>query len=122
MDEVTIAYMKEHSQKDYTIYEADEDAEYDAEYTIDLDTLEPTIAFPHLPENTKTVKEAGEVKIDQVVIGSCTNGRISDLFIDCIVLLGVFFHIGNRYFIHRKNTIFCSCLNRHICNSKSIIH
>ncbi len=88
VDEVTIAYMKEHSQKDYTIYEADEDAEYDAEYTIDLDTLEPTIAFPHLPENTKTVKEAGEVKIDQVVIGSCTNGRISDLRTAAAVLKG----------------------------------
>ncbi len=88
VDEVTIAYMKEHSQKDYTIYEADEDAQYDAEYTIDLDNLEPTVAFPHLPENTKTVKEAGEVKIDQVVIGSCTNGRISDLRAAAAVLKG----------------------------------
>ena len=60
---------------------ADEDAEYDEDVcTIDLNTLEPTVAFPHLPENTKTVKEAGEtLSIDQVVIGSCTNGRIEDL-------------------------------------------
>lgn len=79
VDEKTITYMKEHSQKEYTIYEADEDAEYDETYTIDLGSLKPTVAFPHLPENTKTVDEAGEVKIDQVVIGSCTNGRISDL-------------------------------------------
>ncbi|MCH5272717.1 MAG: 3-isopropylmalate dehydratase large subunit [Lachnospiraceae bacterium] len=79
VDELTIAYMKEHSVKPYTVYEADADAEYDETYVIDLDTLEPTVAFPHLPENTKTVKESGEVKIDQVVIGSCTNGRIGDL-------------------------------------------
>ncbi|MCI8752966.1 MAG: 3-isopropylmalate dehydratase large subunit [Lachnospiraceae bacterium] len=79
VDDKTIAYMEEHSNKQYTIYEADEDAVYDEEYTIDLSVLEPTVAFPHLPENTKTVSEAGEVKIDQVVIGSCTNGRIEDL-------------------------------------------
>ena len=79
VDELTIAYMEEHSKKPYKVYEADEDAVYDETYTIDLSRLEPTVAFPHLPENTKTVKEAGEVKIDQVVIGSCTNGRIGDL-------------------------------------------
>ena len=62
------------------IYEADEDAVYDEEYTIDLGALRPTIAFPHLPENAKTIDEIKEaVKIDQVVIGSCTNGRIGDL-------------------------------------------
>lgn len=86
VDEQTIAYMKEHSQKAYTVYEADEDAEYDAEYTIDLSGLKPTVAFPHLPENTKTVDEAGEVRIDQVVIGSCTNGRIEDLRVAAEVL------------------------------------
>ena len=79
VDEKTIAYMEEHSKKKYTIYEADEDAEYDETVTIDLSTLESTVSFPHLPENTKTVKEAGEVLIDQVVIGSCTNGRIEDM-------------------------------------------
>lgn len=79
VDEKTIAYMEEHSKKKYTIYEADEDAEYDETITIDLSTLESTVSFPHLPENTKTVKEAGEVLIDQVVIGSCTNGRIEDM-------------------------------------------
>ncbi len=79
VDETTIAYMKEHSTKPYKIYEADEDAVYDESYTIDLSQLETTVAFPHLPENTKTVKEAGDIKIDQVVIGSCTNGRIGDL-------------------------------------------
>ena len=71
--------MKEHSTKEYKVFEADEDAEYDEVIKIDLSTLKPTVAFPHLPENTKTVDEAGDVTIDQVVIGSCTNGRISDL-------------------------------------------
>lgn len=88
VDELTEAYMKEHSTKAYTKYEADEDAEYDETYTIDLSTLEPTVAFPHLPENTRIVAEAGEVKIDQVVIGSCTNGRIEDLRIAAKVLEG----------------------------------
>ena len=88
VDDQTIAYMKEHSKKSYTIYEADEDAEYDEIYTIDLSTLEPTVAFPHLPENTRQVKDAGEVKIDQVVIGSCTNGRIEDLRVAAKVLEG----------------------------------
>ncbi len=86
VDEQTIAYMKEHSQKEYTVYEADADAEYDAEYTIDLSALKPTVAFPHLPENTKTVDDAGEVSIDQVVIGSCTNGRIEDLRVAAEIL------------------------------------
>ena len=79
VDERTIEYMNEHSTKEYTVYEADEDAEYDAVYDIDLSTLKSTVAFPHLPENTKTIDEITEpVKIDQVVIGSCTNGRFSD--------------------------------------------
>lgn len=88
IDDQTIAYMKEHSQKEYKIFEADEDAEYDEVIKIDLSTLKPTVAFPHLPENTKTVDEAGEVTIDQVVIGSCTNGRISDLREAASVLKG----------------------------------
>ena len=88
VDDKTIAYMEEHSTKKYTVYEADEDAVYDEEYVIDLSKLEPTVAFPHLPENTKTVKEAGDVKIDQVVIGSCTNGRIEDLRTAAEILKG----------------------------------
>lgn len=79
VDDQTLAYIKEHSEKPFTVYEADDDAEYDAVYDIDLSELKPTVAFPHLPENTKTVDEIKEpVKIDQVVIGSCTNGRFSD--------------------------------------------
>ena len=79
VDELTAAYMKEHSKRPFVTYEADADAEYDREYTIDLSALKPTVSFPHLPENTKTIDEVGEVKIDQVVIGSCTNGRMEDL-------------------------------------------
>lgn len=79
VDDLTVDYMKEHSTKAYKAYEAEADAIYDEEYTIDLGTLKPTVAFPHLPENTKTIDNVGEVKIDQVVIGSCTNGRISDM-------------------------------------------
>ncbi|MCR4961136.1 MAG: 3-isopropylmalate dehydratase large subunit [Lachnospiraceae bacterium] len=89
VDELTEAYLKEHAKRSYKVYEADADAEYDEEYTIDLSTLKSTVAFPHLPENTKTVDEIGEpVKIDQVVIGSCTNGRIDDLRIAAKVLSG----------------------------------
>ncbi len=88
VDDVTIAYMKEHSTKEYTVYEADEDAVYDETYTIDLSTLKPTVAFPHLPENTKTIDEVGDIKIDQVVIGSCTNGHITDLRIAARIMKG----------------------------------
>lgn len=88
VDDQTIEYMKEHSIKEFKTYEADEDAEYDEVYTIDLSTLKSTVAFPHLPENTKTIDEVGEVAIDQVVIGSCTNGRIDDLRIAAKVLEG----------------------------------
>lgn len=89
VDDLAIAYMKEHSTKQYTVYEADEDAVYDEEYTIDLSSLRPTVAFPHLPENTKTIDEIKEdIHIDQVVIGSCTNGRIEDLRCAAKVLKG----------------------------------
>lgn len=88
VDEKTIEYIKEHSTKPYQIFCADEDAVYDETYTIDLSSLKPTVAFPHLPENTKTVEEAGDIKIDQVVIGSCTNGRISDIRAAAKVLEG----------------------------------
>ena len=86
VDEKTVEYMEEHSAKKYTIYEADEDAVYEKEYTIDLSSIEPVVAFPHLPENTKKVSEAGEILIDQVVIGSCTNGRIEDLRVAAEIL------------------------------------
>ena len=90
VDEATLEFCRKHSKKTPVVYEADADAVYDAEYTIDLATIRPTVAFPHLPENTKTVDEIGdtEVKIDQVVIGSCTNGRMEDLRIAHEILKG----------------------------------
>ena len=88
VDDLTREYMKEHSTKEFTEYSPDEDAVYDEEYTIDLSELKPTVAFPHLPENTKTIDNVGDVKIDQVVIGSCTNGRIEDMRIAAKILEG----------------------------------
>ena len=79
VDEKAKEYMNEHSTKAYRLYEADEDAVYDEKQVIDLSSLRPTVAFPHLPENTRTIDEVGDIQIDQVVIGSCTNGRIDDL-------------------------------------------
>lgn len=88
VDDLAVQYMKEHSQKDFTVYQADEDAEYERSYTIDLSQLKPTVSFPHLPENTKTVDEAGDIAIDQVVIGSCTNGRMDDMRVAARILKG----------------------------------
>ncbi len=79
VDEQTIAYMQERTDRPFVAYKADEDAVYDETYEIDLSTITPTVAFPHLPENTKTFDEIGDIKIDQVVIGSCTNGHYKDL-------------------------------------------
>ena len=79
VDEQTLAYVKEHSDRAPVVYEADPDAVYDETYDIDLSEIKSTVAFPHLPENTKTIDEVGEVKIDQVVIGSCTNGQYKDI-------------------------------------------
>jgi 3-isopropylmalate/(R)-2-methylmalate dehydratase large subunit len=78
VDKITLEYIAKHSTKKPEVFEADKDAEYDEVYNIDLSKIEPTVAFPHLPSNTKTFDEIGEIKINQVVIGSCTNGRYSD--------------------------------------------
>ena len=88
VDDVTRDYMKEHSKRPFTEYEADPDAEYDEEYTIDLSALKSTVSFPHLPENTRTIDEVGDIKIDQVVIGFCTNGRMDDLRTAAEILKG----------------------------------
>ena len=79
VDEVTKAYLKGRSQREPVYYEADPDAEYEKTIEIDLSTLEPTVSYPHLPENTHLASEGKEIKIDQVVIGSCTNGRLEDM-------------------------------------------
>ncbi|WP_294392435.1 3-isopropylmalate dehydratase large subunit [uncultured Clostridium sp.] len=88
VDDKTEEYLKEHAYREWNKYEADEDAEYDEVYEIDLSTLRPTVSFPHLPDNTRTIDNTGDVKIDQVVIGSCTNGRISDLRVARDILKG----------------------------------
>ena len=88
VDDITIEYIKEHSERTPVIYKADEDAEYDEVIEINLSEIKPTVAFPHLPENAKTFDEIGEVKIDQAVIGSCTNGRLEDLITAAEILKG----------------------------------
>ena len=112
VDDLAIAYMKEHSNREYKIYEADEDAVYDEEYTIDLSTLRPTIAFPHLPENTKTIDEiTGDVRIDQVVIGSCTNGRMDDMRTAAEILKGKHVADGVRcIIIPATQAIYLQCM------------
>lgn len=79
VDDKTLEYVREHSKRPPKIFKADADAKYSRVIEIDLAEIKPTVAFPHLPENTRTIDEVGEVRIDQVVIGSCTNGRIEDL-------------------------------------------
>lgn len=88
VDETTMQYLEAHATREFTVYKADEDAEYDEVYTIDLSELKPTVSFPHLPENTRTVDEAGGIRIDQSVIGSCTNGRIGDMRAAAAVMKG----------------------------------
>lgn len=88
VDDITLEYIKEHSERTPVIYKADEDAEYDEVIEINLSEIKPTVAFPHLPENAKTFDEIGEVKIDQAVIGSCTNGRLEDLIAAAEILKG----------------------------------
>ena len=86
VDEKTMEYVKGRVSHKFSVYEADPDAEYESTVEIDLSTLEPTVALPHLPSNTTTAKAVSGLKIDQVVIGSCTNGRISDLRIAAEIL------------------------------------
>jgi 3-isopropylmalate/(R)-2-methylmalate dehydratase large subunit len=88
VDEQTLAYVREHSDRSPVIERADSDAEYEKTFTIDLARVPLTVAYPHLPSNTRPVAEARDVPIDQVVIGSCTNGRLSDLRAAAQVLRG----------------------------------
>ena len=88
VDNQTIEYLKDIVKRDYTIFKADDDAVYEKEYDIDLASIEPTVACPHLPENTKDAKELKDIKVDQVVIGSCTNGRLSDMATAANILKG----------------------------------
>lgn len=79
VDDKTIEFMKQHSIKEYKVFKPDSNANYEKEYLIDLSTIRPTVAFPHLPDNTRKIDDVGEINIDQVVIGSCTNGRMEDM-------------------------------------------
>ena len=88
VDEETLTYVKAHSSKEPRVFQADPDAEYEKVYEIDLSKIEQTVSFPHLPENARTFKDIPEVRIDQAVIGSCTNGRLEDLVVAAEVLKG----------------------------------
>ena len=88
VDEVTLEYVKGRVNRPFNVYKADEDAEYEETYVIDLSAIEPTVACPHLPENTTTAKELSDIIPDQVVIGSCTNGRLSDMKAAADILRG----------------------------------
>ncbi|GAB6138772.1 3-isopropylmalate dehydratase large subunit [Halanaerobaculum tunisiense] len=87
-DETTLEYVQDRAQRDYTVYESDQDADYDDVIEYDVSEIEPQVAFPHLPENTKGISQVGDVKLDQAVIGSCTNGRLEDLRVAAEVLEG----------------------------------
>jgi 3-isopropylmalate/(R)-2-methylmalate dehydratase large subunit len=88
VDGETIEYIQARTAKPYTHYIPDKNAVYEKSYEIDLTTLRPTVAFPHLPENTLTIEDVGDIKVDQVVIGSCTNGRMEDLRMAASILKG----------------------------------
>jgi 3-isopropylmalate/(R)-2-methylmalate dehydratase large subunit len=87
-DEITVVYVKERAKRPYQLYQSDPDARYEKTYEFRGEDIEPQVAFPHLPENVKPISEVGKIPIDQVVIGSCTNGRISDLRIAAQILKG----------------------------------
>lgn len=88
VDEVTLAYEKGRVSREFEVFKADDDAAYDRVIELDLSGIRPTVSFPHLPENTRTIEEVGDIPIDQVIIGSCTNGRISDLAVAANLFTG----------------------------------
>ncbi len=113
VDEATETFMEGRTNRTWTKYEADPDAEYDETHTIDLSALRPTVSFPHLPENAKTVDEVGDVPIQQVVIGSCTNGRLSDMKIAAGILKGRHIHPDVRaIIIPATQQIYKACIEQ----------
>ncbi len=113
VDEVTLEYVKGRVNREFTVYSADTDAEYDETYVIDLSAIEPTVACPHLPENTKDARELSNIVPDQVVIGSCTNGRISDMQTAAEILKDR--HIANGVrciIIPATQSIYKECIKR----------
>mgnify|MGYP000283752590 CR=1 FL=1 len=118
-DEITLAFLKAQGREnDWTEILPDEDAEYDSVVTIDLSTLAPTVACPHLPENTKTVDELSDVKIDQVVIGSCTNGRIEDMRAAASIIKGKKIADGVRCIvIPATQSVYLQCIKEGIAEA-----
>ena len=113
VDEITEEYMKGRVEGEWTKYEADADAEYSETYDINLSEMRPIVSFPHLPENTKTIDEVGDVPIQQVVIGSCTNGRIEDMEAAAKILKGRKVHEGVRcIIIPATQEIYKECIKR----------
>lgn len=118
VDEKTLAYEKEHGAGEGVIFTADEDAEYEKTYEIDLSAIKPTVSFPHLPENARTFDEIPEIRIDQVVIGSCTNGRIEDLRTAAVILKGRHIAEGMRcIIIPATNAIYMQALREGLIES-----
>ena len=112
VDDKTMEYIKDRFEREPEVYEADEDAEYERVVKIDLSSLEPTVSLPHLPSNTKTAREAAGLKIDQVVIGSCTNGRLSDMRIAASIIKGKKIADGVRcIIIPATQEIYLQCIN-----------
>ena len=99
VDEITTEYMKGRVNREYKVFEADPDAKYEQTFEIDLSSIRPTVAFPHLPENTRTIDQVGDISIDQVVIGSCTNGRLSDMAVAAEIMKGRKIHKDVRAII-----------------------
>ena len=113
VDRVTEEYMEGRVKGRWKVYTADADAEYAEEYDIDLSALKPTVSFPHLPENTRTVDQAGDVKIHQVVIGSCTNGRMEDMELAAEILKGRKVHPDVRVIIiPATQQVYKECIHR----------
>ena len=113
VDDITISYAKGRTKRDFRIYKADVDAEYEQVFDIDLDSINHTVAFPHLPENTKEKDDWGEIKIDQVVIGSCTNGRLSDMAVAAEILKDKTIAKNTRcIIIPATQNIYLECINR----------
>ena len=111
VDDVTLEYVKGRVNREFKVYAADADAEYDETYVIDLSAIEPTVACPHLPENTRNARELGDIIPDQVVIGSCTNGRISDMKAAADILKGKHVAKGVRcIIIPATQTIYKECI------------
>jgi 3-isopropylmalate/(R)-2-methylmalate dehydratase large subunit len=111
VDEITREYMDQRVNRPYKVYEPDADAVYVRTIDIDLSRIRPTISFPHLPENTRTIDEVGDIDIQQVVIGSCTNGRLSDMRIAAEIMKGKKVHPEVRaIIIPATQSIYLDCI------------